>query len=152
MSDRTISFYVVKKKSFQLMSTVPNLGEGSYPHAKLSLYKVYDYFYLQVQASPRWRTREAPHVHYSRELFIFLIHLPIIMHSNRRAHYLHLPCAPAQPVRHGRALSYELTHTDPYNLMCPGSRHQPCFKIFDCRCACATVCKKLSHLSQRVSF
>ena len=66
--------------------------------------KVYGYFYLQVQASPRWRTRETPHVHYSRELFIFLIHLPIIMHSNRRAHYLHLPCAPAQPVRHGRAL------------------------------------------------
>ena len=87
-----------------LRSTDTNLGEGSYPHAKLSLYKVYDYFYLQVQASPRWRTREAPHVHYSRELFIFLIHLPIIMHSNRRAHYLHLPRAPTQPVRHGRAL------------------------------------------------
>ena len=86
------------------MSKILNLGEGSYPHAKLSLYKVYDYFYLQVQASPRWRTREAPHVHYSRDLFIFLIHLPIIMHSNRRAHYFHLPRAPTQPVRHGRAL------------------------------------------------
>ena len=31
------------------MSTVPNLGEESYPHAKWILYKVNDYFYLQVQ-------------------------------------------------------------------------------------------------------
>ena len=33
-------------------SKILNLREGSYSHAKLSLYTVYEYVYLQVQAIP----------------------------------------------------------------------------------------------------
>ena len=35
-----------------VMSKILNLREGSYSHAKLSLYTVYEYVYLQVQAIP----------------------------------------------------------------------------------------------------
>ena len=36
-----------------IKSKILNLREGSYSYAKWILYKVYDYFYLQVQAIPR---------------------------------------------------------------------------------------------------
>ena len=112
------------------MSKILNLREGSYSYAKWILYKVYDYVYLQVQAIPRGERER----HYSREPFIFLIHLPIIMHTNHRAHYLHLFCKLTEPVRHRPALGYELSPTFPNFLGCSGSRYEPCSKVFDCRC------------------
>jgi len=37
---------------FIIKSTVPNLREGLYSHSKRSLYIVYEYCYIQVQAIP----------------------------------------------------------------------------------------------------
>ena len=100
------------------MSKVLNLREGSYSHAKLSLYTVYEYVYLQVQAIPHDYAR------FVTERLLTPAHLP-------------------QPVQHRRALGYELSHAFPYILGCQGSRYQPCPKVFDCRCAWTCVDKKL---------
>ena len=40
------------RKIRSVLSKILNLREGSYSHAKLSLYTVYEYVYLQVQAIP----------------------------------------------------------------------------------------------------
>ena len=70
------------------MSKALNLREGSYSHAKLSLYTVYEYVYLQVQAIPH---------DYARLV------------TERLLTPSHLP----QPVQHRRALGYELSHAFP---------------------------------------